>query len=46
MTGFTPFLLVMIGMIVLSVFVSYKASQQQANESKNNIKVVQPAAIL
>jgi hypothetical protein len=46
MTGLLPFLAVCIGMALLAVFVSYKASQQEAEESKNNTKVVRPAVLL
>jgi uncharacterized membrane protein len=46
MTGLMPFLLVMLGLVILMFYVSYKASQQEAEESKNNTKTVRPAVLL
>lgn len=46
MTGLMAFLLVIFGLVILTFYVSYKASQQEAEESKNNTKVVRPAVFL
>jgi hypothetical protein len=46
MTGITPFLCVVVSLAVLTFYVSYKASQQESENLKNNIKTVPTPSIL